>query len=148
MTDHVRPKKLAVIDGKSIFYRGYYAMPGLSLPDGTPTGGPGRGLPLSQLRRGRGDPASDPVAQPDRRQRLLRRRLAEPPGGGGRGARGAAFLLRRRRRLALRLQRRRRRRGGRQPGRGQPHPPVSGADGQLASRSGGGASRIAARPSR
>lgn len=32
-------KKLAVIDGKSIFYRGYYAMPNLSLPDGTPTGG-------------------------------------------------------------------------------------------------------------
>ena len=39
MTDGARPKKLAVIDGKSIFYRGYYAMPGLSLPDGTPTGG-------------------------------------------------------------------------------------------------------------
>lgn len=32
-------KKLAVIDGKSVFYRGYYAMPNLSLPDGTPTGG-------------------------------------------------------------------------------------------------------------
>lgn len=32
-------KKLAVIDGKSIFYRGYYAMPNLALPDGTPTGG-------------------------------------------------------------------------------------------------------------
>ncbi len=32
-------KRLAVIDGKSVFYRGYYAMPGLSLPDGTPTGG-------------------------------------------------------------------------------------------------------------
>lgn len=32
-------KKLAVIDGKSVFYRGYYAMPGLALPDGTPTGG-------------------------------------------------------------------------------------------------------------
>lgn len=32
-------KKLAVIDGKSVFYRGYYAMPGLSLKDGTPTGG-------------------------------------------------------------------------------------------------------------
>jgi len=32
-------KRLAVIDGKSIFYRGYYAMPHLSLPDGTPTGG-------------------------------------------------------------------------------------------------------------
>ena len=32
-------KKLAVIDGKSVFYRGYYAMPNLTLPDGTPTGG-------------------------------------------------------------------------------------------------------------
>jgi len=32
-------KRLAVIDGKSVFYRGYYAMPGLSLSDGTPTGG-------------------------------------------------------------------------------------------------------------
>lgn len=32
-------KRLAVIDGMSVFYRGYYAMPGLSTPDGTPTGG-------------------------------------------------------------------------------------------------------------
>ncbi len=32
-------KKLAIIDGKSVFYRGYYAMPNLSTPDGTPTGG-------------------------------------------------------------------------------------------------------------
>lgn len=32
-------KTLVVIDGKSVFYRGYYAMPSLSLPDGTPTGG-------------------------------------------------------------------------------------------------------------
>lgn len=32
-------KRLAIIDGKSVFYRGYYAMPGLSLKDGTPTGG-------------------------------------------------------------------------------------------------------------
>jgi DNA polymerase I len=32
-------KVLAVIDGKSVFYRGYYAMPGLSTKDGTPTGG-------------------------------------------------------------------------------------------------------------
>ena len=32
-------KRLAIIDGKSVFYRGYYAMPGLSLSDGTPTGG-------------------------------------------------------------------------------------------------------------
>ena len=33
------PKKLVVIDGKSVFYRGYYAMPNLSTKDGTPTGG-------------------------------------------------------------------------------------------------------------
>ena len=32
-------KRLVVIDGKSVFYRGYYAMPGLSMADGTPTGG-------------------------------------------------------------------------------------------------------------
>ncbi len=32
-------KRLVVIDGKSVFYRGYYAMPNLSLRDGTPTGG-------------------------------------------------------------------------------------------------------------
>lgn len=32
-------KRLAIIDGKSVFYRGYYAMPNLALSDGTPTGG-------------------------------------------------------------------------------------------------------------
>ena len=32
-------KRLVIIDGKSVFYRGYYAMPGLSTVDGTPTGG-------------------------------------------------------------------------------------------------------------
>lgn len=32
-------KKLAIIDGKSVFYRGYYAMPGLATRDGVPTGG-------------------------------------------------------------------------------------------------------------
>jgi len=32
-------KVLAIIDGKSVFYRGYYAMPSLSMSDGTPTGG-------------------------------------------------------------------------------------------------------------
>ncbi len=37
----VKPKrkKLAIIDGKSVFYRGYYAMPNLSTKDGVPTGG-------------------------------------------------------------------------------------------------------------
>lgn len=38
MSDKSR-KKLAIIDGKSVFYRGYYAMPNLSTKDGTPTGG-------------------------------------------------------------------------------------------------------------
>lgn len=32
-------KKFVIIDGKSVFYRGYYAMPNLSTKDGTPTGG-------------------------------------------------------------------------------------------------------------
>src|SRR5258708_1209269 len=32
-------KKLVVIDGKSVFYRGYYAMPNLSTKEGVSTGG-------------------------------------------------------------------------------------------------------------
>lgn len=32
-------KRLVVIDGKSVFYRGYYAMPNLATKDGRPTGG-------------------------------------------------------------------------------------------------------------
>jgi DNA polymerase-1 len=32
-------KKLVIIDGKSVFYRGYYAMPNLATKDGTSTGG-------------------------------------------------------------------------------------------------------------
>jgi DNA polymerase I len=32
-------KRLVVIDGKSVFYRGYYAMPNLATKDGMPTGG-------------------------------------------------------------------------------------------------------------
>ena len=39
MTEPKAPKKLAIIDGKSVFYRGYYAMPNLSTREGTPTGG-------------------------------------------------------------------------------------------------------------
>lgn len=39
MTAEGEVKRLVLIDGKSVFYRGYYAMPGLSLKDGTPTGG-------------------------------------------------------------------------------------------------------------
>jgi len=32
-------KRLAIIDGKSVFYRGYYGMPNLSTAEGKPTGG-------------------------------------------------------------------------------------------------------------
>src|SRR6185437_9111381 len=39
MATETKGKKLAVIDGKSVFYRGYYAMPNLSTKDGQPTGG-------------------------------------------------------------------------------------------------------------
>ncbi len=39
MSEASTPKKLAIIDGKSVFYRGYYAMPNLSTKEGTPTGG-------------------------------------------------------------------------------------------------------------
>ncbi len=35
----VKPKIFVLIDGKSLFYRGYYAMPHLSTADGRPTGG-------------------------------------------------------------------------------------------------------------
>jgi DNA polymerase-1 len=38
-TSSTSRKKLAIIDGKSVFYRGYYAMPNLSTKDGIPTGG-------------------------------------------------------------------------------------------------------------
>jgi DNA polymerase I len=38
-TEVAKKKRLVVIDGKSVFYRGYYAMPNLSTKDGRPTGG-------------------------------------------------------------------------------------------------------------
>ena len=34
-----KKKRLVIIDGKSVFYRGYYAMPNLSTKEGIPTGG-------------------------------------------------------------------------------------------------------------
>jgi DNA polymerase-1 len=39
MTEVTTKKRLVVIDGKSVFYRGYYAMPNLTTKDGLPTGG-------------------------------------------------------------------------------------------------------------
>lgn len=39
MSEDLKGKTLAIIDGKSVFYRGYYAMPNLSTRDGVSTGG-------------------------------------------------------------------------------------------------------------
>jgi DNA polymerase-1 len=39
MSETKQPKKFAIIDGKSVFYRGYYAMPNLATKDGISTGG-------------------------------------------------------------------------------------------------------------
>ncbi len=39
MSEEKKTPRLVIIDGKSVFYRGYYAMPNLSTKDGTPTGG-------------------------------------------------------------------------------------------------------------
>ncbi len=39
MVETEKRKKFAIIDGKTVFYRGYYAMPNLATKDGTPTGG-------------------------------------------------------------------------------------------------------------
>ena len=39
LAKQAKPKIFVLIDGKSLFYRGYYAMPHLSTADGRPTGG-------------------------------------------------------------------------------------------------------------
>lgn len=39
MAEKSNRKRFVIIDGKSVFYRGYYAMPNLSTKDGIPTGG-------------------------------------------------------------------------------------------------------------
>jgi DNA polymerase I len=39
MAGIAKAKRLAIIDGKSVYYRGYYAMPNLATKDGQPTGG-------------------------------------------------------------------------------------------------------------
>jgi DNA polymerase-1 len=39
MSQSTVAKKLVIIDGKSVFYRGYYAMPNLTTKEGKPTGG-------------------------------------------------------------------------------------------------------------
>lgn len=68
-------KRLVIIDGKSVFYRGYYAMPGLSTADGTPTGGVYGFAALSLELIKRLEPDYVCVAW-DKRGTNIRRRLA------------------------------------------------------------------------
>jgi DNA-directed DNA polymerase len=68
-------KRLVIIDGKSVFYRGYYAMPGLSTTDGTPTGGVYGFAALSLELIKRLEPDYVCVAW-DKRGTNIRRRLA------------------------------------------------------------------------
>jgi len=71
-------KRLVIIDGKSVFYRGYYAMPGLSTADGTPTGGVYGFAALSLELIKRLEPDYVCVAW-DKRGTNIRRRLAIYP---------------------------------------------------------------------
>ena len=71
-------KRLVIIDGKSVFYRGYYAMPGLSTADGTPTGGVYGFAALSLALIKQLEPDYVCVAW-DKRGTNIRRRLAIYP---------------------------------------------------------------------
>lgn len=71
-------KRLVIIDGKSVFYRGYYAMPGLSTADGTPTGGVYGFVALSLELIKQLEPDYVCVAW-DKRGTNIRRRLAIYP---------------------------------------------------------------------
>lgn len=71
-------RRLVIIDGKSVFYRGYYAMPGLSTADGTPTGGVYGFAALSLELIKRLEPDYVCVAW-DKRGTNIRRRLAIYP---------------------------------------------------------------------
>ncbi len=71
-------ERLVVIDGKSVFYRGYYAMPNLSTKDGRPTGGVNgfAVMALEVIKRFKPDYVC--VAW-DKRHTNIRRRLALYP---------------------------------------------------------------------
>jgi DNA polymerase-1 len=71
-------KRLVVIDGKSVFYRGYYAMPNLSTKEGIPTGGVFgfATMALEVIRRLRPDYV---VVAWDKPKTNIRRRLALYP---------------------------------------------------------------------
>lgn len=77
-------KRLAVIDGKSVFYRGYYAMPGLSTKDGTPTGGVYRFASLAIELIKKLEPDYVAVAWDKQKTNIRRRREIYPEYKAGR----------------------------------------------------------------
>ena len=83
-------KRLVVIDGKSVFYRGYYAMPALAMSDGTPTGGVYGFAAIAMEIVKRLEPNKVAVAW-DAKDSVLRRRALYPEYKTGRVKPGEDF---------------------------------------------------------
>lgn len=83
-------KNLVLIDGKSVFYRGYHAMGALSLPDGTPTGGVYGFAAIAMEIVGRLNPTKVVVAW-DSKTSVSKRRALYPEYKAGRVKPGEDF---------------------------------------------------------
>ena len=83
-------KRLVLIDGKSVFYRGYYAMGALSLSDGTPTGGVYGFAAIAMTIVDRLDPTKVVVAW-DSKSSTSKRRAIYPDYKAGRAKPGEDF---------------------------------------------------------
>ncbi|MGK2896612.1 MAG: 5'-3' exonuclease, partial [Candidatus Saccharimonadales bacterium] len=84
-------RRLVVIDGKSVFYRGYYAMPNLSTKDGTPTGGVFGFASLAVELIKKLEPDYVAVAWDKQKTNIRRRREIYPDYKAGRKAAPADF---------------------------------------------------------
>lgn len=85
-------KNLVLIDGKSVFYRGYHAMGALSLPDGTPTGGVYGFAAIAMEIVGRLNPTKVVVAW-DSKTSVSKRRALYPEYKAGRVKPGEDFYV-------------------------------------------------------
>ena len=85
-----KTKRLVLIDGKSVFYRGYYAMGALAKSDGTPTGGVYGFAAIAMEIVKRLDPTQVVVAW-DSRTSVARRRAIYPEYKAGRVKPGEDF---------------------------------------------------------
>lgn len=85
-------KNLVLIDGKSVFYRGYHAMGALSLPDGTPTGGVYGFAAIAMEIVGRLNPTKVVVAW-DSKTSVSKRRAFYPEYKAGRVKPGEDFYV-------------------------------------------------------